>query len=520
MKYRAGVLLPWTKPPYGYRLNPDRPRDPSGVWVDEAEAAVVREIFAWYASDGSSLCALAEHLQAQGVPTPSGKRIWSLCTLRSILRQPAYLGQVYACRYRYRPARVRRSATHPIGRPHDSLVERPEEEWIPVAAIPAIIAQEQYDLVQLRLLRNQSFAKRNNKVHPYLLRALVSCGFCQSSCIARHLKGGYNYYVCAAKSKAIHSRKEEKCPSCFVRADQLDDLVWRDLCEVLTHPESIAQAMERAVAGEWLPQQLQGRREQVRGAQHRLEQQLDRLTEAYLGEVIPLAEYQRRRHDLDQKLQALRNQESQLLIQVDRQQEVSGLVATVEDFCRRVQVGLADATFEQRRQLVELLIDRVIVANGDVEIHYVIPTAPRSEHVRFCHLRSDYFDAPDVVRVARRDISQQVRIDLMLQITLAQVGARADTSDTHLPHVALHRLAVDRQPLPSQCDGDAPRTIERVGSVELVDPMLKGDLLCRWRHRPVVETRTAQPEQLRLHAQRQFNGLALDEGQALGSTHR
>ena len=24
-KYRAGVLLPWTRPPYGYRLGADRP---------------------------------------------------------------------------------------------------------------------------------------------------------------------------------------------------------------------------------------------------------------------------------------------------------------------------------------------------------------------------------------------------------------------------------------------------------------------------------------------------------------
>src|SRR3989440_8809050 len=55
-KYRAGVLLPWTKPPYGYRLDPDRPRDPAGVRVDDAEAAVVREIFARYAGERSSLC--------------------------------------------------------------------------------------------------------------------------------------------------------------------------------------------------------------------------------------------------------------------------------------------------------------------------------------------------------------------------------------------------------------------------------------------------------------------------------
>jgi len=43
---------------------------------------------------------------------------------------------------------------------------------------------------------------------------------------------------------------------------------------------------------------------------------------------------------------------------------------------------------------VELLIDRVIVTAEEVEIRYVIPTDPSSEHVRFCHLRSDYLHHP------------------------------------------------------------------------------------------------------------------------------
>ncbi len=406
MKYRAGVLLPWSRAPYGYRLNPDRPGDPTGVYLDEAEAAVVREIFAWYAEEQSSLCGLAKHLQAHGVPTPSGKRIWSLCTLRAILRQPAYTGQVYAERYRSRPPRVRRSATHPIGRPHATLVEQPPEAWIPVATIPAIIHQEQFDVVQRKLAQNKSFASRNNTAHQYLLRALVSCGLCQSSCMARRLQGGHTYYVCTAKGKAIHSRKEEKCPSRFSPAQQLDAIVWHDLCEVLTHPESIQQALERAHGGHWLPQELQARRDQLRQAGNRLNQQLDRLTEAYLGAVIPLPEYQRRRQDLEQKREALTTQERQISLQVDRQKDLAAVVASVEDFCQRVQAGLVNATFEQKRQLVELLIDRVIVANGDVEIRYVIPTSPSSEHVRFCHFRSDYFRAPDLVGVDDLDLLQ------------------------------------------------------------------------------------------------------------------
>src|SRR2546423_11884086 len=53
-KFRAGTLLPWSRPPYGYRLNPDRPRDPAGVRREEAEAACVAEIFALYLREGQS----------------------------------------------------------------------------------------------------------------------------------------------------------------------------------------------------------------------------------------------------------------------------------------------------------------------------------------------------------------------------------------------------------------------------------------------------------------------------------
>jgi hypothetical protein len=58
----------------------------------------------------------------------------------------------------------------------------------------------------------------------------------------------------------------------------------------------------------------------------------------------------------------------------------------------QLRAGLDQASFEQRRQLVELLIDRVVVTDGEVEIHYVIPTTPGSTETRFCHLRTDYFD--------------------------------------------------------------------------------------------------------------------------------
>jgi site-specific DNA recombinase len=168
-------------------------------------------------------------------------------------------------------------------------------------------------------------------------------------------------------------------------------VVWDDLCALLSEAEPLATAVARAHGGAWLPQELQARRETLRRGQAHLNQQLERLTDAYLRAVIPLDEYERRRRDLEQRARALAAQEAQLRSDATRQQQLAGMAASLEAFRERIQAGLAQASFEQRRQLVLLLIDRVIVTDADVEIRYVLPTSSDSEHVRFCHLRKDYF---------------------------------------------------------------------------------------------------------------------------------
>lgn len=395
-KWRAGILLPWTRPPFGYRVDPNRPRDPTGVRLDESAAALVAEIFAYYLQEGPghSLIGLAKHLMSQHVPTPNGGWRWNPATLRGILTNPVYTGTAYAGRTRARPNQRRHSPLIPNSRATSHQTAAPRDEWITVAQVPAIVTQEQFDLVAAKLAQNRQFATRNNKAHQYLLRALVSCGLCQGACIARMTPGDYSYYVCRGKQHPAQSHKDTKCPARYAPARQLDELVWNDLCEVLTHPEILAQALQRAQGGAWLPQELQARRDNLRKAHRSQALQLDRLTQAYLAGIIPIEEYGRHRHELEQRQQGLDNQTQQLEMQVDRQGQIAGLVSTIEEFCQRVSRGLEGATFEQKRELVELLIDRVVVSEEEVEIRYVIPTSPSSEHMRFCHLRLDYFDMP------------------------------------------------------------------------------------------------------------------------------
>jgi site-specific DNA recombinase len=272
-----------------------------------------------------------------------------------------------------RAPRIRRSATHPIGQPSATSTLAPAAQWLPVASVPALVSAAQFAQAQAKLAQNRAFARRHNTTHAYLLRALVSCGVCSSSGLCRTLLPDYAYYICRGKGDPLPSRRDASCRARHAPARQLEALVWRDMGDLLTHPEQIAQALARAHGGGWLPQELQARREQLRQGQRGLERQLERLTEAYLLAVVPLAEYQRRRQVLEQRLRAVALQAEQLEAKVDRQAELDGWAASAAEFCRRVQAGLASADFAQKRQLVELLIDRVLVTDSAVEIRYLIP---------------------------------------------------------------------------------------------------------------------------------------------------
>ena len=387
-KLRAGTLLPWTRAPYGYRLDPERPRDPQGVHIDEAEAVVIRQLVTWYADDGLTLYQLTKRLIELGAKTPTGLTRWNVSSVRGILTNPSYTGTAYAGRWQSVPSRQRHSPLLPVGR-GESAQLRPPEQWIPVA-VPALIDQELFDRVQRRLAQNQQFASRNNTQHQYLLRGLVSCGHCRLSCLARTSHPGYPYYACRGKGGVQVSCREDQCMSRYAPTRALDELVWQDLCQVVQDPALIAHALERAHAGAWLPDELAARQRELKRARQQIQHQRDRLLEAYLAGVLELAEFERKQESFPGELSSLDAQERQLEAVASQRVQLSAVAASIEEFCTTIRQGLAQATFTERRHLVELLIDRVVVTDDQVEIRYVLSIGPKGAQTRFCHLRTDY----------------------------------------------------------------------------------------------------------------------------------
>jgi site-specific DNA recombinase len=255
--WRSGQLLPWSVPPYGSLLAPARPRAPQRLRVAPVTAAVITQSVAWYTAPQAraTLYGVANRRTEAPMPTPRGGPRGHVAAVRGTLCSPVSTGPASSERTRPVPARLRQSAWRPVG-PGDSHRPAPPDAWIAMP-VPAIIRQETVAAAPARLARPTPTARRHNTTHEYVLRGLVSCGPCQLPCLGRPLPTGYPSYLGRGRSDAWRAAQGDRCTARVAPARALDELVWQELCRILTEPALMTHALARAHGGEWRPQALQ-----------------------------------------------------------------------------------------------------------------------------------------------------------------------------------------------------------------------------------------------------------------------
>ena len=371
VKPRAGQLLPWVNTPYGYRCDPEHPRDPARLRIEETEASMIRQMFAWYTEDGLSMHAIAARLTHLHIPTSHGGTHWHPATVKGMLSNEVYAGTAYGNRdYEVEPIRWRggRSAAE---RQRHHTRHRPRDEWIAVD-VPPIISRACFARVQaLRPLR-QAESRRHNTRRDYLLRARVSCAGCGLAASGRP-RGAHAYYICNGHLSRVYTGRLQHCRVRAVRVDRLDPMVWADVCQLLSTPAIITEALRRASAGEFVQDDRDARLQHLPQARRRAERQIERLVDAFTAEVITLDELKTRRAVLQDRIQALVQQERELHAQHQQHLRLTELCANIDVLCAGLRSGLHTLAFARRRRIVELLIDRVLISHDEIEIRYAIP---------------------------------------------------------------------------------------------------------------------------------------------------
>ncbi|MCX9012273.1 MAG: recombinase zinc beta ribbon domain-containing protein [Candidatus Methanoperedens sp.] len=219
--------------------------------------------------------------------------------------------------------------------------------------------------------RNTWWAPRNNTQHPYLLRRLVRCGECGYK-MWGVFRGKYAYYMCKEGRNLVGTHRETKCTSRSVRQELLDEVVWQKIIELLEDPKLIIEQYKRqkdiALSG--------GTQKQCQKLEQRIQlfdKQIQRLIDAYQMEIITLKELGTRKNSLQQKILQLQDQIKNIKANEKKEIDSKKIFDNIEAFCDAVKQGIENASFEDKRRIIELLVEEVIVTNGKVEIIHIIP---------------------------------------------------------------------------------------------------------------------------------------------------
>jgi site-specific DNA recombinase len=367
---RAGEITTW-KTAYGYRrVARSAATGPAHLEIYEPEAGVVRRIFADRAA-GTTVREICRNLNADRVPSPTGKATWAHSTLSRLLRNEAYVGRVY----------FNRTESVPDRRParRTRQVPRDRADWIRIDC-PRIVTDDVFEAGGRVAVDNTQWSPRRAEPGQWLLKGLVKCGACGVGTNCHKMRGRngswhryyyyYYYYYCRNHDPLRAGGQEHRCPERNIRADALDEFVFDQIKQALLQPDLLLTGEHSVAVTAPVPD------DQLLAAElARLDRKLDaaetekrRLVDLYQAGLIELAELQRRAADVAARHRQLQAKRTNLADQRAAWARGNQIHRRVHDFAERVRGVIDQLDPIQKQQLLRLLIEEVRVTGWHVEI--------------------------------------------------------------------------------------------------------------------------------------------------------
>lgn len=312
-----------SRPPLGYRFL----EGSNDLKAEPYEASIVREIFSLFLG-GTSINAIAALMQKK-YPTV---RTWNNTMIRRTLKNPVYIGKV-------RDVDVVRDGIH-----------------------EAIISETEFYMANAILQHNQEIKKQSCRSRS-LLTGLLYCGDCGARMQPRQIARGYplRRYVCYSVSRTSKAMiRSDHCTNRLhpYTQEELDSIIIGEIRK-LAADEDYLKEIIREDAGPVLDESdlLQDRLAEI-------DKQTDKLLNLYQVGVVELPQIEQRLADLKQEREALKEslEKSAPVVQMD--------VAKIQSYANAFQVALDSGDAEYVNSIIRLLIDKIVVLNEDIEIHW------------------------------------------------------------------------------------------------------------------------------------------------------
>jgi site-specific DNA recombinase len=373
--------------PYGYRYVRKQEGDGEARFeIDWEEARVVRQVFEWVGRDRCSIGEVRRRLEAAGEQTRTGKTTWDRATIGGMLNNPAYKGEAAFGKTVVEPLRprLRNQRGKPLQPKHaSSHHDVASEQWMRIP-VPALVDGALFDAVAEQLQENRERARVPERGARYLLQGLLVCACCGyayygkpiSPSGRKHHPRSYAYYRCIG-SDAYRFGGVRLCWNKQLRTDLVDEAVWEEVCQLLSHPEQLAQEYRRRLLQkEQVPDELSTLETRL----GRLRQGTARLIDSYAEGLIDKEEFEPRITRLRERLRQMEAQAQQVKDEASLERELTLILGRLDEFAERVKNRLHEADWSTRREIIRALVKRVEIDQEQVRVVFRVnppPLAPQ-----------------------------------------------------------------------------------------------------------------------------------------------
>jgi site-specific DNA recombinase len=374
-KAKSGLINVLANAAYGYNYIRKTAETSALYEINEEEALVVKEIYRLYTENLLSLGAVVKELNGRKIATRKGKGRWTHTTVWGILRNPAYIGK--ACfgktertqRQRIiKPLRAKGGYSTRSG----CKKEKPRDEWIEIA-VPAIIANETFEIGQERLKNNKRESVRNT-IETTLLQGMLVCGECGYALhrTSTHSSRQKLYYYRCYGSDGYRHGNGKKCNCRPVRQDYLDGLVWQNVLELLEHPALIQNEIDQRIQDTKNVSPVLNQKALLIKQKTKLAEAMDKLLDAYQEGLVPIAELRKRMPELQKRINTTDKELENLKayeLNLDNRLQLLDL----QSFSKQLHKNVDQLNINDKRKVLKLLVKEIHVGNDCIDIKYSIP---------------------------------------------------------------------------------------------------------------------------------------------------
>jgi site-specific DNA recombinase len=321
-----------TSAPYGYELKDKK------LVVKEDEAAIVQRIYNMFLIENKGYYAIAKSLNADGIPTNSGKEWWNK-TVQLLLTNPVYKGTTIWNR------RVGSTKKREVNDFEDWVIQENTHE--------AIIDPETWEKVQEKTKERRLPSRSQSSVH--LLSGLLKCRLCGSGMSydrAGSKNNPYGVYRCSA------NKNKGTCSGKTFKAIELEQ-------EFLENIDLLSKQFEL----NFVPTIKSNTKEKTTSNQQKLysaKKRYKRKVEAYTAGLIELTDLEEEKKRLDELIKV---HEEQVIKETDPkalEEELKSKLRGLVDAIKTLPVPQAKAHMKE-------IIEKIVVhGEKELDIHLKI----------------------------------------------------------------------------------------------------------------------------------------------------